>query len=933
MTTASYDGQSITIGSRRIWLVSGSIHYARTPHQLWPDRIRAAKQAGLNCIDTPVFWGIHEPQPGEFNFEGDYDLGRFVQAVGQQGLYCTLRLGPYIGADWDMGGMPVWLHRIPAVKWRQANGPFLEACARYLGAVLEQVKDYQVNAVAAGDTPSQRPIVMMQAESHWVCDHPAQAQAYLAELVRYLREHGCTVPICDTHNLWSRVEGIVATWNGSHQFSADLRQLSLVQPHAPRIVSEYPSAQAETWNQPSDVAADPAAHQVRLASILAMGAQFNLSTFHGGTNFGFHGGRRAASSFDFITTRYHHDAPLSEAGQRGPLYRAVKRIGVFASQFAQLFAYLEPHHPHASITPDAEAQGLAVIHQRGSHGEVVFLIKPSKDKITHTQILLPNGLTLNIPLGDEPVAWFVLNASLGGVATLDYTNLCPWVFLNKRMLVLFGPADAQGVVSINGAPLYLKVSRGQTPVIKQHEGLTVAVLNPRQVDSAYIGASGLVVGAGGIDDRDNPIALPGRSRATVISPEGQSRQRAAKAVKPPTAPRLGEWAQATMESMITGECDQYEPIDGPASLESLGCDHGYGWYRLDLPSSNRAGKALFPQSGDRLHLYRSGRLGAIIGDGPAAESGPVNLRPTGRVVLLADNLGRFCDGWRMTEPKGLFGHGYTVDPVKLSPPKMIQAKAPDLFSLDAFVPFARLGDQPISDALLWKVKPTGKKPMIIELDQLPWRAMWLVNDEPVGMYDPGLSGGRARWVLRVGEQIRAGQNELKLALFGKIQDDTPGARPPTLSFLNKHVKIYRVSRNLTDKASWAFARWGLPAQEAFRPVRRGGVAQPCWYRGQFKVSHADTPLWLCPVGMTKGQIYINGHNAGRYFVATAQGDPVGPQTQYYLPEPWLHTDRPNELLLFDEHGHHPGKCKLTHQEEAGPLETSPQAAQQTSLAG
>ena len=72
-------------------------------------------------------------------------------------------------------------------------------------------------------------------------------------------------------------------------------------------------------------------------------------------------------------------------------------------------------------------------------------------------------------------------------------------------------------------------------------------------------------------------------------------------------------------------------------------------------------------------------------------------------------------------------------------------------------------------------------------------------------------------------------------------------------------------------------------------------------------------LWLEPNGMSKGQIFINGHNAGRYFVATPDGEPIESQTRYYLPEPWLKTDGPNELLLFDEHGKNPAKCKLVYE--------------------
>jgi beta-galactosidase len=110
MANISHDGQSFLIDNRRIWLVSGAVHYARTPRELWRQRLRAAKQAGLNCIDTYVFWNLHEPQPGTFRFDGDADLRAFVQMIGEEGLYCILRPGPYVCSEWDFGGLPAWLH-------------------------------------------------------------------------------------------------------------------------------------------------------------------------------------------------------------------------------------------------------------------------------------------------------------------------------------------------------------------------------------------------------------------------------------------------------------------------------------------------------------------------------------------------------------------------------------------------------------------------------------------------------------------------------------------------------------------------------------------------------------------------------------------------------------------------------------------------------
>jgi len=915
MATISYDGQSFIINGRRIWLVSGAIHYARIPQELWRSRIRAAKQAGLNCIQTPVFWNLHEPKPGTFSFQDNLDLRRFVQMIGQEGLYCILHPGPYVGVDADFGGLPAWLHRVDGVKFRQANGPYKEACARYLGAVLDQVKDLQMTssdaAITQGGPIGGKPILMMQTENKWYCHHPQQAKGYLIEMARYLRENGCAVPICEANNLWATMDGVISCWNTSEHLTADLRQLRQVQPHAPRLAIEPAAGQPGYWDSSISGSADNDAslHLYRLASILAVGAQYNLGPFHGGTNFGFLSGRGTASQAAFATTTHHHGAPLLEAGGRGPKYLATKRICTFASQFDQIFAHLQPNDQRACIALDEDTDHLSVVHQTGSLGDVVFLFKAPADKTKQAHLLLPDGLTLSVPLGQHRVAWCLLNADLGGVAKLDYTNLCPWAFIEQKMLVLFGPPGADAMVSINGSPLQVQVPRGQeqSPRVQQHEKITVVVLNSEQADAAFISPAGLVVGAAGLDDKDQPIALKGWPRAITVSPDARISRQNVKPSRRPTAPRLTQWQYAPVNNLIDGSSDRYQPIDGPASFATLNCDYGYGWYRLTCKSPKRA-KALIPESGDRLHLYANSKLQAVIGQGPAAQSNPLTVKLSGTTVVLADNLGRFSAGWQLGEHKGLFGHIYAVKPLKLSSPKQSKEKAPDLFTLNGFYQYAHFGDQPVCDALSWKVRPTKGHPLILDINQLPTRAMLVVNDELAGAYDPQMSAGSARFTLHVGNPLKPGFNQLKLVLQGAQPT------PRLAASLIKHLKLYQATDNLTAKATWAFTPWTAPEQANFSPLPKKQPDEPSWYRAHFKAAPHDTPLWLEPRGMTKGQIYLNGHNLGRYFVNTHTGQPVLGQNRYYLPHPWLHTDEPNELLLFDEHGQNPSRCRLVYDE-------------------
>jgi len=901
MANITFDGQSFSIDNRRVWLVSGAIHYPRTPRAQWRSRIRAAKQAGLNCIETYVFWNFHEPKPGVFDFEGDKDLRAFVQMIADEGMYCILRPGPYVCAEWDFGGLPAWINTVVdpkgkvEMKLRQGSPLFLEACSRYLRAVMEQVEDLQVTSKVAG------PIILVQAENEWLCHNPLGAQAYLREIVRYLRENGCTTPINECNNLWQDVEGALSTWNANTHLAQDLRQLAVVQPSAPRLVTEFWTGWFDSWNHEHSQQNPASLVLHRLAQMLAVGAQYNLYMFHGGTNFGFNGGRTIGDRAAFITTSYDYDAPLEEAGGRGDKYAAVKRISTFASSFDHVFAHLDPTFAHTAGNPAADDSQVAVIQQRGSQGNVSFIFKGSKSKAAYLPILLENGHSFDVPLGHQNVAWILNDTNLEGVATLTYSSLSPWTFAHKKMLVLFGPPASKGLVCINDAILEVETPTGKKPIVEEFEDLTLVILSTDQVDAAYVYPEGIALYADGLDDNNRPIA--GESTVTTISIAGKVGQIRKSAARKPTLPTLDNWEQAGLNAMLSGASDAYTPIEGPASLEHLGVNQGYGWYRIATTGA-KAETLLAPEAGDRLHLFQQGKSAAMLGLGPGAEYGPVDFNLNGDVVVLADNLGRFNFSWSLGEGKGLFGHIHAVKPIKLAKPAVVSGMSPDPFLLGAYFQNLRKDDRQAADAFVWKaVKPVGRKPLIVDIQDLPVRAMLFVNDEPIGMYDPHMTAGMARWVLEPGEQITGGQNEFKLALFTPFD----GSFDPL-----KFVKIYQSTNVATAKSTWSFAPWAPPQPDDFGVIVKSYPAAPCWYRSSFNVTDASTPLWLEPAGMSKGQIFLNGHNVGRYFVATGTGKAVPPQGRYYLPEAWLHVDQPNELMLFDEHGKDPKNCRLVY---------------------
>ena len=140
MPAVTYDDQSLMIDGRRVWLVSGTVEYSQVPRGQWRACIRAAKSAGFNCIATRVPWVLHEARQGRFDFSDELDLRHFVELIGQEGMYCILRPGPYVDGGFENGGLPAWLSAIPEMKVREASRPFLDACARVTRKSFTRVK-------------------------------------------------------------------------------------------------------------------------------------------------------------------------------------------------------------------------------------------------------------------------------------------------------------------------------------------------------------------------------------------------------------------------------------------------------------------------------------------------------------------------------------------------------------------------------------------------------------------------------------------------------------------------------------------------------------------------------------------------------------------------------------------------------------------------
>jgi hypothetical protein len=917
MRMLTYDGQSFLLGGRRIWLVGGTIDYARVPRAHWRERLLAAKQAGLNCIATTCLWSLHEPRSGRFRFEDNLDVAGFLDLCRELELLCILRVGPYVGNDYDLGGMPPWVAALPDVKLRTDDPAFLEPVSRYFQALLRPLASYQAML------EDNQPLVLIQCEDSYFYDDDEMAESYLGALARYVRESGISVPIVGSHNLWNSVEGQVDGWVGRDALLGTMRQLHAVRPGTPRLVIELKTGNADFWGRPKakPLAGDELLHD--MAQALAGGGQFNLMPFHGGTNYGFIGGRRAAGEQEdgYVTATYDCGAPLSECGAKGENYGPVKRLATFASSFGRIFAALDPQSLSAVVDPtlyvddDLPAAKRptdpAVVHAVGGQGSIVFVFgaiqKGRKNVRRDTTVLLPSGVSLPVTLPDQSVAWCLCNVRIAGRARLDYTNLCAFTAFGS-VLVLFGAPGSEGIVAINENEATFTVPKGKTPLITEHEDVTLVICNPDLIDATCLMGSTLYVGIEGFDEEDEPIPHRKFKTVHVIRANGATTKETLEAAtRRQSTTLLKDWQGASQRELVTGEYPRFAAINGPASLTKCGAPHGYGYYMIDFKSAATGKNVFVPRGGDRLSLYIDGELKTILGDGPGTSGRryDAGLKKASRIVVVADNLGRYSEMERIGDDKGVIDHLYEVAPVKLNQPRKVEAEGVDPTELVKPLFFGRVGELTDWHHLVWKVTHRKKSNLLITAEACDRSFVLIINDQPVAVHAD--HNADSLFSYRADESVlKRGVNQIAFAPFEDLEE--------VADDLTKCVKIHEITSELSADARWSFAKWQKPAAAAYERLTPSALKSyagaPAWYRCTFQARHKNQPHWLDIGKLSKGQIFLNGHNICRYFAATHEGKLVPPQRLYYLPSGIFNESGENELVIYDEHGCPPTSCKI-----------------------
>lgn len=317
---------------------AAEVHYPRIPEPYWEQRILSCKALGMNTLCLYVFWNLHEQQPGKFDFSGNKDIAKFCRLAQKHGMYVIVRPGPYVCAEWEMGGLPWWLLKKGDVQLRTLDPYYMERVGIFMNEVGKQLADLQISR--GGN------IIMVQVENEY--GSYGTDKPYVSAIRDLVKKAGFTdVPLfqCDwssnfTNNALDDLLWTVNFGTGAN-IDEQFKKLKSLRPETPMMCSEFWSGWFDHWGRK---------HETRDAAIMVSGIKdmldrnisFSLYMTHGGTTFGWWGGANNPA-YSAMCSSYDYDAPISEAGWTTPKYYQLRDL-------------LKQYLPEGEVLPEPPAQ-------------------------------------------------------------------------------------------------------------------------------------------------------------------------------------------------------------------------------------------------------------------------------------------------------------------------------------------------------------------------------------------------------------------------------------------------------------------------------------------------------------------------------------------------------------------------------------------------
>ena len=316
----TYDNDNFLLDGEPFTIVAGAMHYFRVPKEYWRDRLLKIKACGFNTVVTAVPWNLCQKTENSFDFSDNNNVELFLDLAHELGLYAIVNAGPYIGADWDFGGLPWWLLRYDGLDIRCMNEQFIGFVDAYFDELIPRLAAHQYTR--GGN------VIMVQAENDygsWGDD-----TAYMKYIADGLVARGIEVPVftsdgIEDHMLTNgSVPGHLITAKFGANPAVNLPYLREFQTQGPLFVSEFWNGWFDTWGYPH-YQRKPKDAQLSLQRTLVSGASVASYMAAGGTNFGLMNGAVYDAEYKPVTSSYDTDALITESGDFTKKYELYKR--------------------------------------------------------------------------------------------------------------------------------------------------------------------------------------------------------------------------------------------------------------------------------------------------------------------------------------------------------------------------------------------------------------------------------------------------------------------------------------------------------------------------------------------------------------------------------------------------------------------------------
>ncbi|KAK7728882.1 hypothetical protein SLS53_009345 [Cytospora paraplurivora] len=358
-TVVEWDHYSFLVNGQRLFVFSGEFHYWRLPvPELWRDLLEKIRAAGFNAFSIYGHWGYHGPSDGTLDFtSGAHDFTPILDLAKELGLYVIVRPGPYVNAETNGGGFPLWVTTGEYGTLRNNDPRYTAAWGPYWGNISSLIAPHLITN--GGN------VILFQVENElgeqWKKVSTKTPNVAVDEYMQLLedaaRANGIDVPL--THNnpnmktySWSKdfsnVTGnvdVVGVDSYPSCWSCDLSECTgtngkytayqvvdyddyfeSFSPTQPNYLPEFQGGSYNPWGGPeggcpSDIGVDFANLFYR-DLIYQRVTAISLYVLYGGTNWGW-------LAFPTVASSYDYSSPVSENRAIGDKYYETKLLTMF----------------------------------------------------------------------------------------------------------------------------------------------------------------------------------------------------------------------------------------------------------------------------------------------------------------------------------------------------------------------------------------------------------------------------------------------------------------------------------------------------------------------------------------------------------------------------------------------------------------------------